>query len=614
MFSLKNGHAKNSFNNSSVPPASLYISNNEGCPVPQPALIGILSIVDTNNTARRNYLRHKYGEMNSKLPPSEKIDFKFIFGQLETSDQRQQLKTEQTMHPNDTVITNRIEGVNNGKSVDWFRIARNLVYIPHPTIEGNWCRKYLFVAKTDDDAVMSVPRASKLFRSLRSDVPLFVGHPFIDTTANNETIEGMHGMMYAVTVDLVEWMYSNAIPEEKLNFPEDQLISMHIRNFNGTMEKIRMSPKYVHDLKGPPVRYTNVWTRIFMDDITENTILVHYCKDLSVFMGCMANLFESPSTLVTATARHRLSKWQGIQSRSFKLGFNFTQNTCKHIAKASSHLFNNKSPITVKQLDIHLTHHFIATHLSSLGLHKVSENNTVVHKIFQELQDVGCFVANRRNSLGYQISQILPHYIIRMRIYTLLQGVASGTTETDSSLECATSVLSKLYAEGKGYTSANYNQMGPNSKVLDSWIGHCILGNSTTTAVDLWEKRNNDLDSLLEFQHLGFDFWDHVINDEVGVYSFPFAEGVRREAIERIKKLGWGERDQIVDSLLDTLARERVKELNLEMSPKKLKWVVDSMHRARTAPWVNINNVLQDALNMDEQSMFVADTAISIKS
>ncbi|KAJ3025054.1 UNVERIFIED_CONTAM: hypothetical protein HDU68_007519 [Siphonaria sp. JEL0065] len=182
-----------------VPSYSLLIQKNSsvslnlenfGCPLPKPALIGVLSVLQQNNTARRNYLRQKYTEMNTNLLPSEQIDVKFIFGRPSSKEEVIQLNLEREINPNDTIITNRLEGVNNGKSVDWFRIARNLVYVPHPNQEGRWCRKYLAVAKTDDDTVISVPRASKLFLSLRKDAPLFLGHPFIDTTPENETIDG----------------------------------------------------------------------------------------------------------------------------------------------------------------------------------------------------------------------------------------------------------------------------------------------------------------------------------------------------------------------------------------------------------------------------------------
>ncbi|KAI9344601.1 hypothetical protein BDR26DRAFT_857250 [Obelidium mucronatum] len=101
----------------------------EGCPTAKPALIGILTTAE------------QYRKQNEQLPEDQQIEIMFLLGREHSYEKRFQIQTEQSLHPTDTLITNRTENANEGKILDWFQYARSVLYTRHPTSPNQYCKR-----------------------------------------------------------------------------------------------------------------------------------------------------------------------------------------------------------------------------------------------------------------------------------------------------------------------------------------------------------------------------------------------------------------------------------------------------------------------------------------
>ncbi|KAJ3242334.1 hypothetical protein HDU81_005087 [Chytriomyces hyalinus] len=248
-----------------------------GCPPMKQALIGILSVPKFANTARRNYLRQIYSTLNSKLPHDQQIDFVFVFGRGLNPESQTQLRLEQTIFPQDTIITQRKEGRDDGMIFDWFQAARKLAFSPHPTRVGEWCQKYRYFGKSDDDALVHVERLSRLLASFPQGQANFVGRHALKDHLH---MTHMTGMLYLVTADILEWMFHSPIPKENLKGMEDVQVGKWL--VLGAIEAswIDVGTKF-HNL--PEAQY-------FQKPVTNETAVVHWCKSETQFFKCVNQL------------------------------------------------------------------------------------------------------------------------------------------------------------------------------------------------------------------------------------------------------------------------------------------------------------------------------------
>ncbi|ORY35986.1 hypothetical protein BCR33DRAFT_790660 [Rhizoclosmatium globosum] len=286
-----------------------------GCPVPRAALIGILTTPGLENSARRAYLRTKYKELMEGVQEEFKVDVRYFFGTSDKLETRYQLNLEKSQNPEDTVITTPL--------------------FPHPTLEGKFCKRYLFVGKTDDDSVVHLGKLGRLLVNIvntSKSATHFVGDMFYDQIGKKRTwIKGMHGMLYLMTADLVEW--------------------------------IRF-----HDLMN-----VNPITNTFQNEITQETIVVHYCKTLEAFFKCMAGLFEEigpKHPLLEPTAAQTRLKQQGL----------FLPLT--HLSETLAYIQSNKTTLLLAEFDHHLLYHPLLTHSHRLGLPiTVEDMNSMMHAL-----------------------------------------------------------------------------------------------------------------------------------------------------------------------------------------------------------------------------------------
>ncbi|KAJ3077413.1 hypothetical protein HDU98_000063 [Podochytrium sp. JEL0797] len=256
--------------------------------LPKPALVGIFASPGFAYTARRQYMRQKYKELNARLSESERIDFVFIFGNGDTFEKRYQVQMEMEEHEEDTIITERMEAMNDGKVYDWFKHAGNIMYAPHPFIPSKWCLRYSYIGKGDDDEMINIPRLSRALRMLPKKKSQYVGFPLDDY---------MHGQLYFATPDIVEWIAFAIIPEEKMVGNEDHVFAYLVAESKIDVQRVDWKPFYFETHK-------ERWV------VNPGTIIMHPCKSLEMFFRCMMafDIIDKNSELLTlepATERLR---------------------------------------------------------------------------------------------------------------------------------------------------------------------------------------------------------------------------------------------------------------------------------------------------------------------
>ncbi|KAI8613592.1 hypothetical protein BC830DRAFT_1168977 [Chytriomyces sp. MP71] len=249
-----------------------------GCPPIRPALIGIPTILHNHNSVRRAFLRLLY----ARDPAG--VDVRFVFG-IPAKQSSLQLAIEARDHPRDTIVTRRREGMNNGKTLDWLRIARSQCWTPHPTVPGQWCRAYSFVGKSDDDSVIHLRRLANLLDGMREGTR-FVGRVWGLTKSVH--LRHMTGMLYLLSLDMLEWVFWHpeiAVPNEKDG--EDLQLANWIRQ--GNLSVSWEHQEWFHDRERDRWRENKGFSHRM---VTENTVIVHHCKNEYQFWKCAMRMYE----------------------------------------------------------------------------------------------------------------------------------------------------------------------------------------------------------------------------------------------------------------------------------------------------------------------------------
>ncbi|KAI8622219.1 hypothetical protein BC830DRAFT_1163127 [Chytriomyces sp. MP71] len=263
-----------------------------GCPTPKAALIGILSEASLEKSARRNYLRRIYTNAGRGLPHDQQIDFVYVFGATKASTSRYQLDLERYEFPGDMLVTDRVEGRDDGKILDWLFAARNLSLIPHPSRPEKWCRAYRWIGKGDDDALIHVPKLANMLKGLPQNETQYIGR---------QTYRGfgfgthMTGMLYLLTVDLAEWVVQSDIPKTKLSGVEDVQLGKWIWDGKVRANWIDVQEAF-HNL--PEAEY-------FQKRVSNSSVVVHWCKNTTQFFKCVKYLYH-PDPVTILTRDHEL--------------------------------------------------------------------------------------------------------------------------------------------------------------------------------------------------------------------------------------------------------------------------------------------------------------------
>ncbi|KAI9344634.1 hypothetical protein BDR26DRAFT_857316 [Obelidium mucronatum] len=313
-----------------------------GCPPLKPALIGVLTTTHALNTERRNLLRQKYIQTNQNLPEYERIDVMFFFGIPSTAEGRLALAKEQSLYPHDVIVADIPETRDDGKILEWFLWARQNMYSPHPNQEGEWCPKYLYVGKGDDDSVFHLARLGPFLWQLPSATS-FVGS-YHEDLINGFKVKAMTGMLYLLSPVLVEWIRYSPIPRENLHGIEDVQVSIWLQKSLIDFRYVKTRLDLFHDYQ-----FSDKPNNYYEAPITKKTIVVHYCKTIDSMKECVGQLYHNitpPSpygpNFTRSSVTKRYSSWRQIHELSISMGTPIQTNTAKQLfSKLEKHIIRN---------------------------------------------------------------------------------------------------------------------------------------------------------------------------------------------------------------------------------------------------------------------------------
>ncbi|KAJ3058757.1 hypothetical protein HDU99_006665, partial [Rhizoclosmatium hyalinum] len=265
---------------------SLSMNVSSDCPIPKLGLIGVSVITEPSSTLRRNLLRETYHKINKNLEFENQFDFIYVFGNAKTWEQDLDLALEEMTFPEDTFVTTREENMNNGKTLDWFLYARSIMYTEHPDREGEYCLRYRFIGKTDDDTVIHLPRLAGVLNTLDPNESHYVGRVINDGTGIYMT-----GMLYLLSADVVEWIQHSPIPRSHAYGHEDKQVGTWFYEGGITGHvKLQHQGHRFHDLEESP--NVNIWRS------GPNSVVIHWCKDVPRMFRCLTDLYGSPDVAV----------------------------------------------------------------------------------------------------------------------------------------------------------------------------------------------------------------------------------------------------------------------------------------------------------------------------
>ncbi|KAI9330772.1 hypothetical protein BDR26DRAFT_1011264 [Obelidium mucronatum] len=268
-----------------------------GCPPPKLALIGILTVPKPMNLLRQQLLRRIY--LNETRSFSRDVDFKFVFGSAKPTNDtatQQALELQKLLFPDETVILACVENMNKGKSFEWWKAARNLAYMRHPTNPTALCPRYEYIGKTDDDVVIHIERLQNFLHSLeKTEDPSYIG------TMQIRGGDYMSGILHFLSVSLVEYItvddhdWNEA---HKVGY-EDKQTGEFVNHTGVQVRKI--STRRIHDYEDTPN-----WTKALT---TNQSIAVHHMKDQRLFYEIYKGLLESDGlTLELALEKYAARK------------------------------------------------------------------------------------------------------------------------------------------------------------------------------------------------------------------------------------------------------------------------------------------------------------------
>ncbi|ORY52323.1 hypothetical protein BCR33DRAFT_711654 [Rhizoclosmatium globosum] len=272
------------------------------CPTPKAALLGVPTTTSPESSSRRNLLREIYRRANANLTKSHQIDFIYVFGNGNSWEKDYYLTMEEIAYPDDTFITDRLENMNEGKTLDWLLHARNTMYTTHPTRPTEYCLRYKYIGKTDDDVVIHIPRLSTLLLALPTNKSHFIGRSYNFY---------MTGMLYLFSPDIIEWIHQSPIPAENAIGHEDMQVGVWLQK--GHLEPtiaFQNQDRLFHDLEESP-NFSNGRSRV------NASVVIHWCKDVVRLFRCFGDLYGTPGRAVSRltdvrSLRHHKERLEGM--------------------------------------------------------------------------------------------------------------------------------------------------------------------------------------------------------------------------------------------------------------------------------------------------------------
>ncbi|KAJ3066345.1 hypothetical protein HDU98_010368 [Podochytrium sp. JEL0797] len=270
----------------------------------------------------------------------------------------------------DVMVTERYENRDDGKLLDWFRLARRELFYE---VDGGWCKRYEYVGKGDDDAVIHVERLSGMLRG----VP--VGTNYVGRLSYGGW-RGQHmtGMLSLVTPDLVEWIHESEIPEREKDGIEDVQLGNWLWDGNLEVTLVQKEREFHNTPNGP----------YFQRRIDGDSVVVHYCKHLEQFFDCCKRLYEPEVTIVTP--EHFLVHPEMIRYRlRYQFGFNTTTNETIDEVYSLVYYSTREKPLTLLEYDTLLMDTLIDASLEQIGLSDIASplRNDMIDALVQTSYD-----------------------------------------------------------------------------------------------------------------------------------------------------------------------------------------------------------------------------------
>ncbi|KAJ3025055.1 UNVERIFIED_CONTAM: hypothetical protein HDU68_007520 [Siphonaria sp. JEL0065] len=395
-------------------------------------LLGYLINLRAFKTPRRKLLRKTYAEMNEGLPAHEQIDVIFFFGIPNTVEGRNLLEEEQKENPNDVIVTDIPESRDDGKMLEWFLWARENMYMAHPDNFGEWCPKYLYIGKGDDDAVFHLERLGTLVRGLNVSTN-FVGN-YHEDIINGFHVKAMTGMLYLLSPQLVEWIKYSPVPRQYLHGIEDVQIAVWLQKSLINFVYMRIPRNTFHDYM-----YSTKPNNYYDHPITSTTVVVHYCKELEIMKECIAQIYGEASSLARygavfsrSSIKEWFESWQKVVELSKLLEAPITEASAKS-------LFAKVSKITdFEKYKFQIMSHIVLERAVSTTIPLLEINNYIFKRLDEKFYEtIDHFIAERAlvkrmeqlgmgvsysaaNIIAFDIADIIKHRPLRAGEFDLI--------------------------------------------------------------------------------------------------------------------------------------------------------------------------------------------------
>ncbi|KAI8620647.1 hypothetical protein BC830DRAFT_1097956 [Chytriomyces sp. MP71] len=286
---------------------SVDLDKNRECPPTRPALIGILSSLDYDNTARRQYLRELYKKLNALQPPHKRIDIVFVLPRINSVERRYHLHLESKEHPNDIMLAHESAVPEDGLVLEWIRSARSLMYhelVVPGTAVPVLCRRYAYIGKGEDNAMVHLERLGNLIDGLRdtnvhhlqktSGEAHYVGKVWGGSDPQND-LRHMSGMLSLLSADLVEYLYWSPAPHLLRRGVQDIQLARWIRSSGVHAEWIDVPhPRFWYNESDPtPDMDKGVALEKIIRGrgLTNDTVVVNNCWNNMHYFACLEGLF-----------------------------------------------------------------------------------------------------------------------------------------------------------------------------------------------------------------------------------------------------------------------------------------------------------------------------------
>ncbi|ORY51796.1 hypothetical protein BCR33DRAFT_396235 [Rhizoclosmatium globosum] len=268
------------------------------CPIPKMGLVGVFTTTKRDSEHRHVLLREHYRKINANLSIGLQFDIKFVYGDAKNWENEYELATNELLFPDDTIVLEQEENMDDGKTLQWFLYARDMMYEKHPTRE-TICPRYRFIGKTDEDTIIHLPRLSNILNKLPKNQSHYVGSelpldvPFVVEKFNFQKSPNgsfMIGMLYLLTIDIVEWIKHSPIPLQHTKGYEDRMVGTWLREGN-----LSNTVNYAHQ---HGFHFREEITYAPHGRATPDSVAIHFCKTSIAFHRCLCDLYGSPTSTV----------------------------------------------------------------------------------------------------------------------------------------------------------------------------------------------------------------------------------------------------------------------------------------------------------------------------